>query len=69
MLDSRVAFNVGEIAKLVPHIKHFYGTKFGGGKDSREDCSNEVTEDETVSETVLRRLLRTRLMVNLAGKI
>ena len=45
VLDSRVAFNMGGIARLVPHIKLFYGTKFGGGKDSCEDCPNEVTED------------------------
>eukprot|EP00091_Calanus_sinicus_P020790 TRINITY_DN5897_c0_g1_i1.p1 TRINITY_DN5897_c0_g1~~TRINITY_DN5897_c0_g1_i1.p1 ORF type:complete len:288 (-),score=126.14 TRINITY_DN5897_c0_g1_i1:65-928(-) len=78
VLDSRVAFNVGEVARLVrafqasdeikglamanfkerediitnkiPHIKHFYGSKFGGEKHTCEDCPKEVTEDVTDGE-------------------
>jgi len=73
VLDSRVAFNVAEIARLVrafqatdkmkglamadfknkedivtnkiPHIKHYYGIKYGKGKHSCDECPMETTKE------------------------
>ena len=33
------------INNKIPHIKHLYGTKFGGEKQTCEECTKEVTED------------------------
>jgi len=78
VLDSRVAFNVAEIARIVrafqasdkfhalamadfknekdivtnkiPNIKHYYGTKYGRGKHSCQECPQEITKGAKSSE-------------------